>query len=105
MSGKPIRIAFLGDTKDLDAATRSVGRSVNSAADDVVAGGKRIDSSFRTTADGADLVASRGSQAAGGLSGLGSVAHLAGGNVGKMGAGMVVAGTGTHALAGAGDRL
>jgi hypothetical protein len=105
VAGKPIRIAFLGDTKDLQSNLGKAESAMRSAGDEATKQGSRIDSSFSTAAEGADNVASKGSQAAGALAGLGSLGVLAGGSIGKIGAGAVIAGTGVQALADAGDLL
>jgi hypothetical protein len=103
--GKPVVIAFKGDTHDLVDATGDVSRAVKSAADDVVKGGRRIDGALEGTAGHADNLASKGSQAAGGLSGLGDLAAQQGGVIGSLGATMMTAGIATQALADSGDLL
>lgn len=103
--GKPVRIAFLGDTHDLTNATGQVSKAVKAAADDTVKAGHRIDSALEGTAGHADNLASKGSQAAGGLSGLGDLAATQGGVIGSLGKTMLTAGIATQALADSGDLL
>lgn len=103
--GKPVVIAFDGDTRGIKNAAGDVSKAVNAAADDAVKAGHRIDSSFESTAGHADNVASKGSQAAGALSGLGGLAATQGGQLGAFGSAAVVAGTATQGLADAGDLL
>jgi phage-related protein len=105
VSGKPIRIAFLGDTRDLEGALGKAEGAMKGAADTAVKEGRKIDSAFDSTAGAADNVASKGSQAAGALSGLGGLAATQGGALGSFGAAAVVAGTATQALADSGDLL
>lgn len=102
---KPVTIAFLGDTHDLTNATGDVSRAVKSAADDVVKSGRKIDGALEGTAGHADNLASKGSQAAGGLSGLGDLAAQQGGVIGALGGTMMTAGIATQALADSGDLL
>lgn len=102
---KPVVIAFKGDAHDLVDAAGDVGRAVKGAADDVVKGGHRIDSALEGTAGHADNLASKGSQAAGGLSGLGDLASQQGGIIGSLGSTMLTAGIATQALADSGDLL
>lgn len=101
----PIKISIIGDTSDLNRNLGNSEKAMNSAADTAQKAASKIDSSFGSTAEGADNVASKGSQAAGALAGLGSLGVLAGGSIGKIGAGAVIAGTGVQALADAGDLL
>lgn len=103
--GKPVTIAFLGDTHDLTNATGQVSKAVKAAADDVVKSGHKIDSALEGTAGHADNLASKGSQAAGGLSGLGGLAATQTGVIGSLGGAMVTAGVATQALADSGDLL
>lgn len=103
--GRPVVISFQGDSRDLTNAAGDVSKAVNRAADDAVKAGRRIDSSFDSTAGHADNVASKGSQAAGALSGLGGLAATQGGALGGLGAQAVVAGTAVQGLADAGDLL
>lgn len=105
MAGKPIRITFLGDTKDLQGNLGKAEASMKSAAAEAEKSGSRIDSSFNGTAEAADNVASKGSQAAGALSGLGGLAATQGGTIGALGGAMATAGIATQALADSGDLL
>lgn len=101
----PIRISVLADTKELRSSLGGAEDSMMSAAKTAERAGSRIDSSFDSTAGHADDVASKGAQAAGAFSGLGSLAETSGGKVGALGAAMVITGTATQAAADAGDLL
>lgn len=97
MAARPVKIAFLADTADLRANLKKAEDSMESAAAQARTAGERIDSSFDSTAESADQVASKGAQAAGALSGLGDLAG------GKFGAAMMTAGVAMQAFADAGD--
>ena len=105
MAGKPIRISFLGDERDLTGALGKSEAAMKSAAAEAQKAGRTIDSSFSTAAEGADNVASKGAQAAGALSGLGGLAATQGGTIGALGGAMATAGIATQALADSGDLL
>ena len=105
MAGGPIRISVLADTKDLGKSMASAEKTMTSAAAVAEKSAGKIESSFNNAAEGADHVASKGSQAAGALSGLGGLAAMSGGKVGALGVAMTVAGTATQGLADAGDLL
>lgn len=101
----PIRISVLADTKDLQKSAQGAEKTLNEMGATAAKAGAKMDAAFSTTAEGADHVASKGSQAAGALSGLGGLAAMAGGKVGAMGTAMTVAGVATQGLADAGDLL
>lgn len=97
MAAKPVKVAFLADTADLRASLGKAEAAMDAAAGTAQAAGSKIDSAFDSTASHADDVASKGSQAAGALSGLGDLVG------GKFGAAMVVGGTAMQGFADAGD--
>lgn len=101
----PIRFVFDVATKGLDAGVERSERLVKRAADTAEKSGRRIDGAFESTAGHADNVASKGAQAAGAFSGLGSLAQAAGGPVASLGNSMLIAGVATQAAADAGDLL
>jgi hypothetical protein len=105
MAGKPIRIAFLGDTRDLEGSLGKAESAMKGTGDTAVKEGRKIDGAFNSTAESADNVASKGSQAAGALSGLGGLAATQGGTIGALGGAMATAGIATQALADSGDLL
>ena len=101
----PIRISVLADTKDAQQSLGKAETAMNDAASTAQKAASKIDSSFEGTAEHADNVASKGAQAAGAFSGLGSLAAASGGKVGALGSAMVVTGVATQAAADAGDLL
>jgi hypothetical protein len=101
----PIRISVLADVKDLGKATQTAKADLNDMANTAVKSGAKMETAFTGVAENADTVASKGSQAAGALSGLGGLASMAGGQVGALGTAMTVAGVATQALADSGDLL
>jgi hypothetical protein len=98
-SGKPVKVAFLADTSDLKRSLAQAEDAMNSAAAEAKSAGDRIDTAFDSTANSADTVASKGSQAAGALTGLGELAG------GPFGAAMAGAGIAIQGAADAGDLL
>lgn len=97
MAAKPVRISFIGDTADFRSSIGKASADLDSMAATAQGAGSKIDSAFESTAGHADDVASKGSQAAGALSGLGDLVG------GKFGAAMVVGGTAMQGFADAGD--
>lgn len=88
MSGKPVKIAILADSRDAV-------KGFDKASDAAKETGDRFDS----VAESSDRVASKGAQAAGALSGLGDLVG------GKFGAAMQTAGVAMQAAADSGDLL
>jgi phage-related protein len=88
MAGKPVKIAILADSRE---AVRGFDKAGDAAKD----AGSRFDS----VAESSDNVASKGSQAAGALSGLGDLVG------GKFGAAMQTGGIAMQAAADSGDLL
>lgn len=99
MAAKPVRVAFVSDTSDLRRELAKAEASLEGAAATAKESGDKIGRSMDGAAEGADEVASKGSQAAGALSGLGDLVG------GKFGGAMVVGGTAMQAAADAGDLL
>jgi phage-related protein len=97
MAGKPVRVAFLADTADLRTNLDKAKASMNEAAAEAKTAGQKIDAAFDSTAESADGVASKGSQAAGALSGLGDLVG------GKFGTAMMAGGVAMQGFADAGD--
>ena len=100
-----IKVALLGDNKDLSG-------SLDKGKADLVDFGStaqkqsvKVESAFDRVAESSDNVASKGSQAAGALSGLGGLAQDAGGPFKGLGDAMVFAGGASQAMADAGDLL
>lgn len=96
-TGKPVKIAYVADTSDLRRSLAQAETAMESSAATAKTAGQKIDTAFDSTASHADDVASKGSQAAGALSGLGDLVG------GKFGAAMVVGGTAMQGFADAGD--
>lgn len=96
---RPVKVAFLADTSDLRADLKKAEGAMESAAQEARTAGQKIDTAFDSTAEHADNVASKGSQAAGALSGLGDLIG------GKFGAAMQVGGVAMQGFADAGDLL
>lgn len=88
MAGKPVKIAILADSREAVRGFEKAGDSAKEA-------GHRFDS----VAESSDAVASKGSQAAGALSGLGDLIG------GKFGAAMQTGGIAMQAAADSGDLL
>lgn len=99
MTAKPVKVSFISDSSDLRTDLDKVGASFDGAAADAQAAGSKIDGALDSTAGHADAVASKGAQAAGALSGLGSLVG------GPFGAAMVAGGTAMQAFADAGDLI
>lgn len=97
MTAKPVKVAWVSDSAALRSDIKGVGTAMDGAAAQAVTAGQKIDGAFDSTAEHADTVASKGSQAAGALSGLGDLVG------GKFGAAMVVGGTAMQGFADAGD--
>lgn len=97
MTAKPVRVAFIADTADLRQNLSRAETAMDSAASEARSAGQRIDSAFDSTGEHADDVASKGSQAAGALSGLGDLVG------GKFGSAMVAGGVAMQGFADAGD--
>lgn len=88
MAGKPVKIAILADSKE---AVRGFDKAGGAA--------KEAGAKFDSVAESSDQVASKGSQAAGALSGLGDLIG------GKFGAAMQTGGIAMQAAADSGDLL
>lgn len=99
MAGKPIKISVLADTRDIQTNLGKAESSLDSLERSAKSAGAGVEKSLGGVGDGADTVASKGSQAAGALSGLGDVVG------GKFGAAMVAGGGAMQAAADAGDLL
>jgi len=99
MSGRPVKVAFLADTSDLQASLAKAESAMKDSATTATTAGAKIDSAFDSTAGHADNVASKGSQAAGALGGLGSLIG------GEFGAAMEKGGIAMQGAADAGDLL
>lgn len=97
MTAKPVKVSWVSDSSALRNDVDKIGNSFDGAAADAKAAGSKIDSALDSTAGHADDVASKGAQAAGGLSGLGDLVG------GKFGAAMVTGGIAMQAFADAGD--
>lgn len=97
MAAKPVKVAFLADTADLRGALKQAEASMEQTAATAKSAGERIDTAFESTAGHADEVASKGSQAAGALSGLGDLVG------GPFGTAMMTGGVAMQAFADAGD--
>lgn len=98
-AGRPVKVAFLADTKDLEAGITRSESAMDGAAKSARASGERIDAAFDSTAEHADNVASKGAQAAGALTGLGELIG------GPFGAAMQTSGIAMQAAADGGDLL
>lgn len=101
----PIRVEVVGDTRDLQVNVGRAEDSLRSLEDTARASAAGVENAMGGVADQADTVASKGSQAAGALSGLGSMAAESGGALGALGGAMVATGTVSQTLADAGDLL
>jgi len=99
MAAKPVKVAFLADTADLRSSLAKAEASMDGAAATAKTAGQKIDTAFDSTAESADRVASKGSQAAGALAGLGDLVG------GKFGAAMQAGGVALQAAADGGDLL
>lgn len=99
MAGKPIKISVLADTRDLTSGMSKAEGSLDDLARTAKQAGDGVERSLDGMGDGADTVASKGSQAAGALSGLGDLVG------GKFGGAMVIGGTAMQGMADAGDLL
>lgn len=97
MRASEFRVTGRGDVDDLTRAMDRVGSGARDMSSDVERSSSRVDSAFASTGEHADNVASKGSQAAGALSGLGD---LVGGQFGNA---MVQGGVAMQAFADAGD--
>lgn len=86
--GKPIKIAILGDEKDLVRATGKSGAAMEDMARSASKAADKVDREFASAADAADNMGSASSQAAGGLGDLGGALALMPGPLGGIGAGM-----------------
>lgn len=103
MAARPVKVAFLADTKDLQASLKQAEASMDSAAAEAAGAGDKIDRAFTGVADASDGVASASSQAAGGIGDLGGALSMIPGPLGKVGAGMEVAAPAIMGLTGAAD--
>lgn len=97
MAAKPVKVAFLADTNDLRQSLSKAEQAMDDAAATAKTAGQKIDTAMSSTADSADAVASKGSQAAGALAGLGDLIG------GKFGNAMMAGGVAMQAAADAGD--
>jgi hypothetical protein len=97
VTAKPVKVAWVSDSSELRNDVAKVGTAMDSAAGQAQAAGAKIDGAFDSTAQHADDVASKGSQAAGALSGLGDLVG------GKFGTAMMTGGVAMQAFADAGD--
>lgn len=105
MTAKPIKIAMLGDEKDLAASLSRAGGELDGFAADAQAAGSKAESALSGVADKSDAVASSSSQAAGGLGDLGGALALMPGPLGAVGAGMEAAAPAIMGVTGAADLL
>lgn len=94
-----IKVKWDSDSAALRKDMDKVEAALDGAGATARAAGAKIDGALDSTAEHADTVASKGSQAAGALSGLGDLVG------GKFGAAMVAGGTAMQAAADAGDLL
>jgi hypothetical protein len=99
VAAKPVKIAYVADTAELRSSLAKAEAAMQATATTAQSAGSKIDGAFDSTAEHADTVASKGSQAAGALSGLGDLVG------GKFGAAMVVGGTAMQGFADAGDLI
>jgi hypothetical protein len=102
MAGRPVRIAVLCDTKDFETAMDRAARSsgdFEKATDKATTSAREMEDRMGGVGEGADTVASKGSQAAGALSGLGDVVG------GKVGGAMMGLGGAFQIAADSGDLL
>jgi phage-related protein len=97
VSAKPVKVGWVSDSTQLRADMPKVEAAMDSAAATAQKAGAKIDSALDSTANHADAVASKGAQAGGALSGLGSLVG------GPFGAAMMTGGTAMTAFADAGD--
>jgi len=97
MATKPVKVAYVADTADLRSSLAKAEEAIKATGETAQTAGAKIDSAFDSTAESADNVASKGSQAAGALSGLGDLIG------GKFGAAMMTGGIAMQAFADAGD--
>lgn len=67
MAARPVKVAFLADTKDLQQNLQRAETAMKGAADTAQSAGRSIDTSLERAAEGSDAVASASSQAAGGI--------------------------------------
>lgn len=70
MAAKPVKVAFIADTADLQQSLGKAEAAMDSAASQAKTAGDKIDTAFSTAAGAADATASASSQAAGGLGDL-----------------------------------
>ena len=68
--GKPVRVAFVGDTSDLRGALQQSEKAMEDAARTARDSGQKVESAFSSTANAADATASASAQAAGGIGDL-----------------------------------
>lgn len=105
MAAKPVKIAFLADTKDFTSSMDKVGAAADGAAAEVKSSSDKIDSALSTAADGSDKLATASAQTAGGLGDLGGALGLLPGPLGAMGAAMETAAPAIMGVTGAADLL
>lgn len=99
---KPVKIAILADAKEAVRGFGSAGAAAVDAGqsfDKASVAARQAEARLEGVGEGADTMASKGSQAAGALAGLGSLMG------GPFGGAMVVGGTAMQAAADAGDLL
>lgn len=70
MAAKPVKIAFLADTSDLQSSLSKAEAAMDSAAGQAKTAGDKIDGAFSSAAGAADATATASAQAAGGLGDL-----------------------------------
>lgn len=99
MAAKPIKIAYIADTSELQSSLKKADAAIAASGDTAKTAGAKIDTAFDSTAGHADNVASKGSQAAGALGGLGGLVG------GEFGSAMERGGVAMQGFADAGDLL
>lgn len=105
MATRPVKVAFLADTKDLRSSLAKAEQSMEDAANEARTSGDKIDSALSTAADGSDKLASASAQTAGGLGDLGGALGLLPGPLGRLGSGMEAAAPAIMGVTGAADLL
>lgn len=105
MAGKPVKVAFLADTSELQQSLDKAKAAMGEAATEAQTSGAKMDTAFSGVAQSADGVASASSQAAGGLGDLGGALSLIPGPLGALGTGMEAAAPAIMGVTGAADLL
>lgn len=78
MAAKPVKVAFIADTADLQSGLGKAQAAMDSAAATASTAGQKIESSFNNAGAAADGVASTSAQVAGGLGDLGGALEATG---------------------------